>query len=479
MSTRTIEVEKLEKWYLNFITTFREEYEKLSDIEKKIASMNFNFLSPCQIEVFWLKEPQFQLTVRTNFKDRPDKEIIVNGPYSSHEFIDKVDSSINQPKWQIEINNPDEEWIYHHKGKYSEALARDFYAMIYYAKEYPFTANKSEQYGRYRISDMVGTSTWAGNISDKDYLSEVRSDVNSIKSQATVYEDYLRQEKAGLLPKPPAYKPQAYGIHLFPPVVIGTKPQFSSSDILRGRWISLQYEKAFDIRFNDIAMIVERNGFIVVGTPDKRLALKILNTVMAVGVLHDFPFFAVREHELGDAGYNKESLTIGGFSYEQNTLRSGLFNEGFWRERLDLDIKEMKESILQDIIEESSKIFENEKLIDEIGLFLESFTHFRESEFGQSFLMSWIVIERYLYQMWENWWKDKLANGEKIPNLFVERVLQFLKSNGQISKEEYLLYDNLRDIRNGFIHSGNPIGKEEAKICLDEATRIIKNKIYA
>lgn len=102
-----VENKRLYEWFNNFITYFRNEYEKLSDEEKKFVGADVNYLPPCQVEVFWIKDPAFQLIVKTNFPDRDDMEVIVNGPYDASDFIDKVDSVMKQPRWSRTVERSD------------------------------------------------------------------------------------------------------------------------------------------------------------------------------------------------------------------------------------------------------------------------------------------------------------------------------------------------------------------------------------
>src|SRR5437660_1650329 len=102
------EVQQLKEWYSNLIKKFREEYAKLTDDEKKHLSNIDKYTRPCQVEVFWLKNPGWQLIVRTNFRDRTDGEIIINGPYDTHDFLEAVDKIIMEPRWEKQLDHPEE-----------------------------------------------------------------------------------------------------------------------------------------------------------------------------------------------------------------------------------------------------------------------------------------------------------------------------------------------------------------------------------
>ena len=96
---RVTRQESLRQWYLKYIDYFRKEYAKLSSNEKQNMNNTNNFLNPCQIEVFWITDPDYQLIIQSNFSDRPDKEIIINGPYKPHEFYSNVISILKEKRW--------------------------------------------------------------------------------------------------------------------------------------------------------------------------------------------------------------------------------------------------------------------------------------------------------------------------------------------------------------------------------------------
>ena len=89
----------LSQWFDTLMTRFRLEATKLSEDERKKISNTDNYLEPCQIEVFWLEQPEFQIIISSRFADRPDKEIIINGPFKGYEFIERVEEVLKQPRW--------------------------------------------------------------------------------------------------------------------------------------------------------------------------------------------------------------------------------------------------------------------------------------------------------------------------------------------------------------------------------------------
>lgn len=58
MNNARIESEQLKEWYTKFIELFRQEFANLLEIEKTHISKTRDFTLKCQIEVFWLKQPE-------------------------------------------------------------------------------------------------------------------------------------------------------------------------------------------------------------------------------------------------------------------------------------------------------------------------------------------------------------------------------------------------------------------------------------
>lgn len=134
--------QQLKEWHENFLKLFREESSKLSKEEKDHISYMYDFHSPCQIEVFWLKQPEWQLIVETHFEDRPDDEIIINGPYDSSIFQDEVKNILNHTRWQVPVDgnsSPDS------TKYYGDSLAEELHGFVEMAKNALFSDWKKLQ----------------------------------------------------------------------------------------------------------------------------------------------------------------------------------------------------------------------------------------------------------------------------------------------------------------------------------------------
>lgn len=212
-------VEKLKNWYSQYIDHFRNEYEKLSIEEKQCVSNSKNFLKPCQIEVFWIKEPSFQLIIQSNFKDRPDKEIIINGPFNTQEFFEKIRPILNEPRWQGKIERditfPDSH------DTYAEMLASHIHFFVENFKRFLFGHLSGSRYSMGQALENLWAQHYIGNIGESDYKTDVEQIIIEIKDEAKRRES---RKNEIIQPSPPQeQKWDGYGVHLFPPVIIGKK----------------------------------------------------------------------------------------------------------------------------------------------------------------------------------------------------------------------------------------------------------------
>jgi len=478
------ESKRLHDWFGNFITYFRSACEGLSEEEKKLAQLNENYFSPCQIEVFWLRGPEYQLFVKTNFTDRPDLEIIVNGPYDSKEFLNKVESSLNNPRWSKIVERKSFEIHLFEETTYAEILAAHLSRLVSQAKDDLF---RPGIYTGLQQSQVIGSHVWvhlfSGNIAQLDYVTEANSRIQGIKSQLAYSKGLQQTQVEPIQPHPPI--PQGYGVHFFPPIVVGKKPKLTASEILRGRSTAfLGDEKAFDTQFNEFPVIVNKDGFIFVAISQKDVALKVLNTIMAVGMLVGLEFLAVREHELSDVSYSEESKRITGYSFKGSTIRSVLFEER-WGKPIYLDYKkeEISESIVLGIIKAASDIFREHKMDDELRLLVEAYTHLNNAEYAQSFIMSWSVIERHLSGLWRKKLNEKNLDNDRVSKLLntvqwsTDYLLEVLSLSGDLSDLEYDTFMDMKGKRNKFIHFGKQIAKEDAERCLSLAKDIVTRKL--
>lgn len=472
----------LKQWYQNFIQTFREEYSKLSDVEKQFLHRDDNYLTKCQIEVFWLKRPSWQVMVRTHFQDRPDGEIIINGPYDSTVFVDEVKKVISDQRWNRLLhsdgNYPSQTIRF---TLYNEIVADELWRFIEIAKNALF--DKFENYGIIATSYTHSTGTkierCLGNKADTDHREEVRKIIQDIKRRATYNTITQVQNVESTSLQPEAFK--GFGAYFFPPIVIGKIQKPTAVDILEGhRYIGFYTfdKKSFDVKFMQTLVIITKDGYVGVCDKSKENSLKILNTIMAVSTLEGLDAYAVREHELSQIDYDLQTLNITGYNYDLATVRNQLFREDHGEKILEHQIKEVQEDKIKNVLQKASEIFKNEQVSGELRIFLEALTHLKDSEFSQAFFMGWLMIELYISYLYRDKQRKLVDSSEKYSEyMAVDYMLKKLRAESIISQQEFDSYFELKEKRNEFVHSGKSITKEEVEKCVSIAKEIVMKKL--
>ena len=98
----------------------------------------------------------------------------------------------------------------------------------------------------------------------------------------------------------------------------------------------------------------------------------------------------------------------------------------------------------------------------------------------QSFITSWIIIERDIYRMWS----EKINSArvgrrirEELERWDVHKVLEMLHLDKIISNDDYVELNQLQKLRNDVIHEGQEVTKKRATNCFNLAHNVINNVV--
>lgn len=483
MSDLKNESEQLKEWYVNFLRIFREEYSKLTELEKQSIPRDEDYFSKCQIEVFWLKWPDWQLMVRTHFQDRPDGEVIINGPFYSPTFADEMKKIVADQRWNRvlypEGNNAPMTKRY---NLYSETIADELEKFIATAKNAMFTksANNLGIITYYTLFNGTRIERFLGNKLHTDYREWITEIIQNTKKRAEHNKTPQQQKTESVSVSEQIEKPKGFGAYFFPPIIIGKIQKPTAVDILEGHRRIEFYtfdKKSFDIKFVQTPVIITKDGYVGVCDKSKENALKILNTIMAISTLDGLNAFAIREHELSQIDYDSDDLNITGYSYNFETVRNLLFQENHGEKILEYPIKEIPQDKIENILQRASEIFKNEKISEELRIFLEATTHLKDSEFSQAFLMSWVIIERHVSDLYNEKTKNQSSLEKSTRYQTADQMLNRLSLEKIISEQEFKTYLELKEKRNEFVHSGKSLTKNEAEKSVNIAKEIVLMKI--
>ena len=475
-------VESLKQWCLNYIDHFRKEYGALSPNEQKGISNTNNFLAPCQIEIFWVTNPDYQLMIQSNCSDRPDRQIVIHGPYQPHEFRSNAATILAERWWTRDLID-DSGIVYEHARALGEAMAEEIYKFVEIIKFDLFHPQQNAYHTLYGMSvGDIWANIYAGNIGDLDYVQEIDNTIQEIKCASKA-----RQEQKSSLQQPRPFTAVTYmgfGAHFFPPIMLGKKRKPTIEQRINNQPNTWAYNNmAFSMEINGHKVIVNNDGLVFVETKDKDRALKILNLVMACSVFYHLNSHAVHERELVMSNYDKQNLALTSMQWNVETRRTPLLEDRFNLRSTNLPRIQVKPETVREILSNTEKLLTHERLSDDMRLFNEGLTHFANSEFAQSFIMGWSVIERYYTALWKVLLSKKKITKKRLGKLTnpsqwtFDVILEFLNLQDVIDDDLYDRLLKLKSRRNKFYHEGMSVTNDDAKLCLTHAKKLISKSI--
>lgn len=472
--------ELVENWLINLIKIFRNEYEKLDELEKSKVSNTSDYRKPCQIEIFWLREPlEFQLVVITHDSERNDMEININGPFKGYEFLDEVEKIMLESRWTKEApKDSPYAAVLRGTAKYSDLFAGTLNYFLNQIRSSVFGNIKRGYQGGMILVPKSWTWIVAGNIGELDYSKVVEEIIKNTKLEARDVREKPQSESANLQTD---NKVKGYGTFFYPPIWVGKIPEKSFKQKVLGVNFTFP-SKAFDLTINSKRIVVNSDGFLGVETDTKQDALRILNTIFGIAFLSGYDCLAARDSEIAEISIDPNLLTISSTAFQISSLRT-LHAAWFKHEISPFERNEIPEEKIKELIRKAERIGQHVDLTEQIIFLLEGFTHFENSEYSQSFIMSWLIVEKYLFKLWLEFLSERGITGKRKDKFTssilwsTDHVLETLDLVGKVNKSDYVLLMDLKNKRNNFVHRGVQIDKRTSEKLLDQCLSIVKNDL--
>ena len=312
--------EKLRDNLINFVRNFRKRYAKLSPTQQARISNLDNYSPPCQTDVLWVDDPEYQIWIVTHFEDRVDLEINIRGPFPADLMINNFEDFINDAKWKKQLGKDEP---YRRAGAgltHADILEGFLINEIDRIKNLKLAKIEKPRrvLGRFLTKSSFAWSV-VGNLSDKDYRELIDGIINDAIKAA--------QER----PAEPSVKPpprlKGHGVYFYPPIMVGELPKLTFREKASGKYFPALSQKVFDIPFGSFKVTVSLDGFIGLNIEDKSSASKVLNTIMGVALLEGIPTFSARESEISEVDIDPQSFEIVGSREHLISLRTMLFQE--------------------------------------------------------------------------------------------------------------------------------------------------------
>lgn len=457
--------ENLQKWILNLISHFREELEKLTTEEQTATPRTLSDLSkPCQFMVIWAEEPEFQIVLVTHLNQLEDKHIEIYGPIENSKLIEYIENEV--------LRSPIIEFL--GKEQIENFLVGELRNIQrFYNPLHGFPKPSID--GKRRLSFDIYAVSWLviGNLSDLDLKKIIDGTIQEIKSAA----------------KSPPPQPQplippileGFGTYIYPPLLIGEipKPKSFREKIIGLPLWSYLWERAITETYKNRPIVITRDGYIAIGEKDKSKAQELINEILSTMLLRGLVAHVVREIDLGQATFTESGASFGWNPFGLRT--TPFYAEKFFLESLPVARTVTNEEKIRKTIRLAELLTADYRIKTLLSFYLEAFTYFANTEYKQTLIMGWIILEDlYIKDLWTTRVsKATLDNNRlsKLGNWNIDQRLEALNLSGDLSNDEYDLLMKIKDARNEVVHEGKFPPKEIVEKCMDLAFKVVQKYV--
>lgn len=468
----------IEAWLKDFLVEFRRQYDQLSEDQKSRISNLDNFMPPCQMDIFCFKDVSFQWLIVTHDKERKDAEIACHGPVPTYQAVEMLESLLSDSKWDRELSEEEKKrffFVTETRPKFRDLLEPVLLGIVGELRNLPLIRPGPTMIERKQMLSL-DSFVWyvRGSVTDLLCAEAVTGIMEDAKKQAEIIK--AKDEQAQ--PEPPKPGIKGFGTYFYPPVWVGKLPEQTFREKAFGP--ILFPKKALDTNYKGRIIVINEHGFIAIGEQDSLKATKMLNEIMATAFLRGVQFLSARELEVSDAEIDPSTLNLTSFGVRGTSLRTQLFLMTQFSTRIFR--REIEKETLIDMIREAERINQDPDLADFLVLLLEAYTCLQSSEYMQSFMLSWMIVEKNIAWTWNKFLREELITRErrrKLTNSMlwtVDSILEALNLAGKLLSDDYTTLMVLKNKRNSIMHESERVTPEEAERCFNAAKGIVQQR---
>jgi len=444
---------KVETWFENLIDDARKEGEGH-------VGHGVDLTEPCQIEVFWMNNPlEGQVFIITHDRDRPDKEIIVNGPFEGPSFVQELEGITNAGRWQKPIPPPRNQKPGQGPPSRADVLANTISRFIDRLEQSIFSESFPTNifFGGKRLWDNTFSHIYLGNVAEhniEELFGETADSDTEEQDENEVTSDQENQVVENETTESNQERVPTGGGYIYDPVWIEKAPEYTFSEKVWGEE-PFTYDKTHTSSVCGLDLHVYRDGLLLINSDDGQEIKDILNTLFAVGTVHRYRTWRI----LLDREIYSASMVDGEIkqSSSERSTPSGRNQLAQPQSRpSDYDRSLLTIEALERFIEIVEAIYPIHNVRNRMILHLQAHTHLLDDEFDASFVLNWTVIEQLIEDLLKDKVQDRGIDWE-------DKELEFAEITDLIDDSEYELLDKHRDLRNSIIHDMDSVSVREAE----------------
>lgn len=450
----------IKNWFNAYIDEIRHEAEKLTDeekewIETKCPPSSYG-LEICEIKVIWLLKPiEYQLIIF-------DQDIFPTNP-----IIDKRVSIIGPINWNELTTNCDKLKI---KMDFFSIprIFDDFFRFVIdmeFLKKVPFCL-QSENF----------SNCWfiKGNLITHDPQQFAKSNINDICKN--IYEPPSSLIKVYSLDLQLSFRP--WPNHIW---IEDLPKDFSLEKAIKNDEVEGEY--CFEYTIKDSVLIFFSDLQLCIKTKDEHKILDIVNTFFSLLLFEGYLFSPIHKREFSEYHYDPIKKQIWPL-HDYWMITDGVMRKTTYRDFSKDNVKILSKEQLVQILDIESNILDNHMLIEKLQLYLEAEMLYEDLQFSQSFLGSWLVLEKDIDGKWNKFLKgSSTINKKRFDKLItskewtIDTILEVLNLSHKLRLKNYEKIMGFKRIRNNYIHSGKPISNEDCLKILSYTFNLLRNEI--
>jgi hypothetical protein len=271
----------------------------------------------------------------------------------------------------------------------------------------------------------------------------------------------------------------------YPLFVISDEPM-----TLMPKFVIKSKYKGYPILLNNHCFIFIKPSIKPPLAPFMNEAITCLNEIIGVAQIYGIEGSKIPPEDLLILEYDKKLERTLGFSLSPTpTIRSLLLFDFIRRPTTIFEFekhqsfKRYEKAAILEVIKKANIIMKNQTVRDYVLSLLDAKTHLLIKEHKTSFLLSWVVLEKYIDDVWLEMLKSQEVTGKRFDKLAksilwsADDKLETLNLLNVIENERYFEIIRLKAIRNKIIHEERKVTEREAKEVLQISTQIVKEII--
>jgi hypothetical protein len=264
--------------------------------------------------------------------------------------------------------------------------------------------------------------------------------------------------------------------------------------VFEGSPVLLSKSKIAEFSYKGRKVLLYNNGTIAVVVSKRRwnyfetqrkITIEILNEIIGTANLYDIRGISFTKDDLISYDVRFDTMQIGSSMYSIDFTPRSLIAQthrsdfGPHSHRSLMTVS--KEKMLE-IIAVARRATSNPTIKSYISTYLDAATHYYLSEYRASFLLGWILIEKYIDDVWGEMLKDKKVDNKRHKKLTgilwsADDIIECLNLVGRFTKERYAELMRMKKLRNEILHSDKPVDSKDSELALDLCKKVILENI--